>query len=63
MLSMEKFDTEYYLNLYRSLRESLLRYARLIGTSDDPTDLEIFPNNYYIAISLSNWFIFQMELQ
>ena len=39
MLSMGNFDTEYDLNLQRSLRESL-RYANLIGPSNDPATLE-----------------------
>ena len=44
MLSMGKFDTEYDLNLHRSLRKSL-RYAGLIGPSDDPESLERYADN------------------
>ena len=44
MLSMGKFDTEYDLNLHRSLRKSL-RYAGLIGPCDDPESLERYAIN------------------
>ena len=39
LLSMGEFDTEVDLLLHKTLRESL-RYAKLIGTSDDPEKLK-----------------------
>ena len=39
MLSMGRYDTEYDLNLHRSLRESL-RHCELIGDSNEPDELE-----------------------
>ena len=44
MLSMGKFDTEIDLTLCENLRESL-RYAQLIGPSNEPNDLERYSNN------------------
>ena len=43
LLSMGQFDTEYDLNLQQSLRESL-RYAGLIGQSNNSDDLKTYSN-------------------
>ena len=44
MLSLGEFDTEYDLNLHRSLRESL-RYCKLIGPSSCRLDLEKYSDS------------------
>ena len=74
MLSLGKFDTEIDLTLHQTLRDSL-RYAKLIGPSNEPEDLRqysndlmlryfkeqivTFPNTKYI---LQSWIVQAAEL-
>ena len=54
MLSLGRFSTEIDLTTHRSIRECL-RYAKLIGPSDDPSDLENYSN-----LLLRKWFLEQV---
>ena len=44
MISLGSFDTEIDLTLHNSIRDSL-RYAKLIGPSDNPEDLASYSND------------------
>ena len=44
LLSMGSFETEIDLIMHDSIRESF-RYAKLIGSSNDPSDLQVYSNN------------------
>ena len=54
MLSLGRFSTEIDLTTHISIRECL-RYAKLIGPSDDPLDLENYSN-----LLLRKWFLEQV---